>query len=221
MMWATGEGQMAPLLSAMMFLAFSLPSVARGALVALVISIKPQFAFVAPLVLWSDRPAFISMMATGAALLAGYVLIFGAETWLAWFEAFARFRDDTRTLGVDPMVTTLAGRAQAYGYPQLPFLALALAISAYLAIRKPIDDLAALTVGCSIFASPYALPYDLVAIAPWAAERLQKDRLDWRVVPNVLLYIHMLFPIAWLLSLVGRNQGALAVPCPTSKASSA
>lgn len=202
MLWALAEGQMAPLLAGAMFLASTSPSILKGALVAVVLSIKPQFAFVAPLVLWSDRKAFLSMTATGASLLAGHIAFWGIETWEAWYESLARFHIVSQSGNVAPKVISFAGEARNYGLPALPALAVALAISAYVAIRKPIDDLAVLIVGSSIFAAPYALPYDLVAIAPWAAERLLKDRVDGWLAPKVLLYIHFLFPLAWLLTVL-------------------
>ncbi len=90
MMWAIAEGQMAPLLAASLFLAFSTPPVAKGVIVAVILSIKPQFAFIVPIVLWSDRRAFLAMSVTGTVLLASYVAILGPDVWLDWFDARAQ-----------------------------------------------------------------------------------------------------------------------------------
>ena len=202
MIWAVAEGQIAPLLAAVIFLAAASPSIAKGALIALVISIKPQLVFIAPIVLWDDRKSFWAMVVTGLALLAVHIALWGVESWAQWFNALDRFREITKARNIDAIGVSLVGEAVDYGFPFFPTLTLAFIVSIIIAIKKPIDDLAVLIVGCSVFASPHALPYDLVALAPWAAERLLKDRVNWWLTPIMLLYLRILFPLSWLFTVL-------------------
>jgi hypothetical protein len=157
------------------------------------------------------------MVGTGAALLLVNVLIWGPQTWLAWLQSLWAFSNVAAQDGIRRVLVSMPGQASFYGLPALPAQVIAIGIAALFAMRQPIKDHAALIVGCSIFASPYAMPYDLVALAPWAAERLLRDRLGWHSIASALIYLGVIFPLAWLVTLSVRWRTALIVDDSTCR----
>ena len=143
----------------------------RGALLGAVLTFKPQLVLLAPLVLLfaRERAAFAAMAAVVAAICALATAIFGAGIWSDWLSSIPYFQQvvSDRALwmsGVSP-----AAFARAIGIPMLPMLVLGALAGLVLASRAgALDDRhkAALVATASLLAAPYALRYDLVAIAP-------------------------------------------------------
>lgn len=201
-------GQMSLVLSALILLAFTLPSAAKGALLALVISIKPQLAFLAPVILWDEPKAVASMIGTGLALLALNYAIFGIQPWIDWLIALPTFRQilvDTKVTGA---LITPTGYAMRFGLNPLPFFVAGAVAGLSFAIARPAwIDRPALLVGCSALASPYGLPHDLAAMMPWAATLLLQQKPDIRTGVGFYLYLCLVFPVVWVVScLVGLRR---------------
>ena len=192
-------GQMSLLLGALILIAFRLPSVPKGALLALVISIKPQMAFLAPVVLWDERKAIASMIGTGVALFGLNLALLGVQPWIDWIDALPAFRQILIENKVTSALITPAGFAMRFGLNPLPLLVVGLVAGVSFAFIRPAwIDRPALLVGCCALASPYALPHDLAAMMPWAATLLLQKEPDLKTGVGFYLYLCLVFPIIWM-----------------------
>jgi hypothetical protein len=138
-----------------------------GALLAL----KPQLVVLAPLFLLVRREwlAGAAMLATAALLSAVTTLIFGAHVWLDWLQAIPAFQQTVAHRGLSMSAVSPAAFAGTLGLPRLPLLILGCAIGVAIALKSgEFDDQtrAAMVACASLFAAPYALRYDMIAMAP-------------------------------------------------------
>jgi hypothetical protein len=183
-MLAAIPGQMAIIEAALIFLAFSSPSVACGILLAIAGSLKPQMVLLAPVALLAvrDFKALAAFTLSALALAAAATLAFGVNVWPDWFAGMQSLVSvaagrHALLLAVSPL--SFAGSFNAVVLLGALVLA-AIGAAAIYALRDlPPSERAAALVACSLFASPYALSYDLVALAPFAAAVVLRDK-SWR-----------------------------------------
>jgi hypothetical protein len=138
-----------------------------GALFAVALCVKPQTMIMAPIVLWG-RWRVLAWMAVACLALAAASLAFGAERWLEWFHALARFRV------IAPEADRINPSALLPGTAWPVALA---ALGGWFAWTS--RDLAGLTIG-ALLATPYAHAYDLAPLAPLALVWLiDRARSGW------------------------------------------
>lgn len=165
-------GQTSLLAAAGLIAAFAAGSpILRGALLGAVLTFKPQLVLLAPLVLLfaGERIAFAAMALVAAAICALATAIFGAGIWADWLGSIPHFNQVVSDRGLWASAVSPAAFGRAIGVPMPPMLVLGCLASLVLASRASRLDYrhkAALVATASLLAAPYALRYDLVAIAP-------------------------------------------------------
>ena len=165
-------GQTSLLASAVLFAAFAGQCrVGRGVLLGALLTFKPQLAVMAPLFLLVRRDwvALAAMAGTVLIVAAVTTVIFGPVIWSDWLSALPAFRQTVADRGLSMSAVSPAAFATSLGIPQLPLLALGCLAALLIAARSAsLDDRerAAMIVAASLCAAPYALRYDMVAIAP-------------------------------------------------------
>lgn len=198
-------GQVTFLVGALMLAALTLkarPWLA-GVLWGVAACVKPQLVVFAPLALLAEGRwrSLAGAAAAGLALVAASGAAFGAEVWLRWPQALARFHDVVYS---DPALKGDAGTPYGVlmlvGLPGwLAFLTIPVLAFLVWKVFRSTDDIAArlLTVaGAAILAGPYALPYDRALLAPAVAAGVAATLGDRR----------------WLLSVLAASLYALLVP---------
>ncbi|MEM8811927.1 MAG: glycosyltransferase family 87 protein [Pseudomonadota bacterium] len=204
-----------------------------GILIGL-LAYKPHFGFLIPLVLlvtlrW--RP-ILSASATVLTMAAGATVIFGFGVW----EAFIEHADFTSTVILEAGATgwekihSIFSIARSLGAPVGVAYALQALLAAFLAIamvwlwRKSDVDLgikAAGLIAASVIVTPYALDYDMMALAPalallalegvkngfapyeksalafaWLAPLFSRTVADWIIVHPALAGAFLVFALA-------------------------
>ena len=156
--------------------------IAAGIALAVAASIKPQLVLMAPLVLAAskDRSAIVSGGLTISGLMLLSVVLFGLETWAAWLGALDHFRSIVEKNGVLNVTITPASVAALWQLPPIPFLLAGAALGAWLVFYcrdgSPLTRSAAIVAG-SLLAAPYAVIYDLAALAPFLAWAVARGRI--------------------------------------------
>jgi hypothetical protein len=189
---ALGSGQVSVAVAGLVFAASTASPVASGTILAYAMCLKPQMIFLAPVYLLFDRrwTALASLSATGLMLCVLSTATFGIEIWAQWIGATQQLV----AVAADRSALNMAVSPASFGVPVV--ICAGLAVAALFRFRKA--GLPAV-VGCSLFAAPYALSYDLVALAPLAAATiLRGDSL--RSLGAALTYTAALGPLS-LLSL--------------------
>lgn len=145
--------------------------VLAGALMAMAAAIKPQSAILVPLAFLAGRnwKALIAAACTWL-LLAGASLAFGPRLWLDWFDDLPVFPDILAHFNLYSRGATPSMLARYLDLDPTPFLIAGVVAGASLAwIGMKSDDLntrAIAFVGGTMLASPYAMNYELVMMAP-------------------------------------------------------
>ena len=164
-------GQMSLLLTAAIFVAVRYRS---GFLLGVVLTIKPQLAFLAPLIfLFRGDWRFVAEMIVGAALsIAVELIVYGPLIWLDWLSALPVWRGFLIKYETLAYAASPAAYAEGFGIPSLPVwvVSAALAVGVALKWSRKLDGgpLVALILCSSALAAPYSLLYDLVGAAPLA-----------------------------------------------------
>jgi hypothetical protein len=178
-----------------------------GILLALAAMVKPTLLLMVPFGLVSGKHwrSIASGAATAFVAVLVSVLLFGAAPWLAWIEALTRFRlifaasAPLYRNGITPYA--LAIRV-GFAPDWIPWTMLPLAIVVTIAIFLRSDDwrkrLVAV-VGGSLLFSPYAMNYELAALAP-VVLTMRRERLYDLALP--VIWGAALFANASLLGLV-------------------
>lgn len=155
---------------------------AAGIALGIVASVKPQLVALAPLLLAlrGDWRAFGWAGVSFAAIVGAALLAFGTQPWVDWFASLDNFR---AVLIDDKIIRAVAspyGQADRWGLNPAPFLIAGAAFGAWLVYRcrgmGPLEQAAAVGAG-SIFASPYALTYDLAVCVPFLAAAVFRGRV--------------------------------------------
>jgi hypothetical protein len=146
-------------------------------------TIKPQLVIMAPLLLLlnSDFKAFLSAAVGFLAIIGISVLAFGLTAWPDWFQSMDNFHAVLVKDNVLGVAITPAAAAAHLRLPSMPFLAMGALLGIWLITKcrrlGPFEVSAAIATS-SLLAAPYALTYDLAAIAPflvWSAFRGRKS----------------------------------------------
>jgi hypothetical protein len=165
-------GQTSLIAAAVLFAAFATECrLCRGVLLGALLTFKPQLAVVAPLflIVRRDWHALAWMMLTALLLALATTLLFGAEVWSDWMRAIPAFQQIVTHRGLSMSAVSPAAFASSIGLPSLPLLLLGCAAALAIALksgRLNDGERAAMIATASLFAAPYALRYDLIAIAP-------------------------------------------------------
>ena len=165
-------GQTSLIAAAILFAAFATECrLCRGLLLGALLTFKPQLAVVAPLflIVRRDWSALAAMVATAVAIALGTSAIFGTKVWWDWVEAIPAFQQTVAHRGLSMSAVSPAAFATSIGLPRLPLLFIGCAAALIIALksgRLNNRETAAMIATASLFAAPYALRYDLIAIAP-------------------------------------------------------
>lgn len=206
-------GQLAMLFVAGLLWALSMPSLWKGLVIGVLLSIKPQLFIAAPLVFLVRRDfATVGGIAAGGILSAAVTtLVFGFEPWRDWLTALPQFHDFlVRSNALGGLITP-AGIADRFGLSVAPFYVAGLALAAWI-VTKEQDDLptlAAIIGGASLMASPYAMTHDALILMPAAAAALLAGR---RLAPALIVYCAPFVPGAVPLFLMERLWRASSSP---------
>ncbi|MGN6058070.1 MAG: glycosyltransferase family 87 protein [Sphingomicrobium sp.] len=165
-------GQTSLIASAVLFAAFASECrICRGILLAALLALKPQLAVMAPLFLIVRREWLgLAALALAAALLAlAATTVFGSVLWSEWAGAISGFQQVVAHRGLSMSAVSPAAFAATVGLPRLPLLLLGFGVALAIALKsRELDEpnTAAMLACASLFAAPYALRYDMIAIAP-------------------------------------------------------
>jgi hypothetical protein len=165
-------GQTSLIAGAVLFAAFATECrLCRGVLLGALLTFKPQLAVMAPLflIVRRDWHALAWMMLTALLLALATTVLFGAEVWSDWMRAIPAFQQIVTHRGLSMSAVSPAAFASSIGLPSLPLLLLGCAAALAIALksgRLNDGERAAMIATASLFAAPYALRYDLIAIAP-------------------------------------------------------
>jgi hypothetical protein len=153
--------------------------IAAGIALGIAATIKPHLVLMAPLLLAATRD-FKALVACGMAFTAIVILsitVFGVAAWVAWLGIIEHFQAAVVKNGVLGVTITPASVARLWHLPTVPFLLLGAGVGVWLVLicrnGPPLIRSAAVVAG-SLFAAPYAVMYDLAALAPflgWAIAR--------------------------------------------------
>jgi hypothetical protein len=171
--------------------------VKAGILFAAAALLKPTLFLLLPVGLVAGRHwrALASACVAAAILLGLAVLLFGIAPWLAWIEALPRFRDlfdkfaGLYRNGITPHAFGLQ-HGLDIGWLTIAVIPI-VAVAAALAFIRTDDWRVRLVVviGGSLLASPYAMNYELAAVAPIVLA-LRREKL-----------VDLLVPLVWGVSL--------------------
>ena len=165
-------GQTSLIGAAVLFAAFGTECrLCRGALLGALLTFKPQLAIVAPLFLIVCRDWRTLAATVFTALLLAFVgiALFGARMWSGWIDAIPAFQHIVAHRGLSMSAVSPAAFATSLGLPRLPLLLLGCAAALVISVKSArLGDAerAAMIATASLLAAPYALRYDLIAIAP-------------------------------------------------------
>lgn len=165
-------GQTSLIAAAILFAAFATECrLCRGALLGALLTFKPQLAILAPLFLIVSRDwrSLAAMVLTALLLTVIAIGIFGAQVWSVWIGAIPTFQHIVAHRGLSMSAVSPAAFATSLGLPRLPLLLLGCSAALVISVKSArLSDAerAAMIATASLLAAPYALRYDLIAIAP-------------------------------------------------------
>jgi hypothetical protein len=171
--------------------------VLAGILFATAALLKPTLFLLLPVGLIAGRHwrALLSAGIAAALLLGWAILLFGVGPWFAWIEALPRFRElfdkfaGLYRNGVTPHAFALQHGLDA-GWVTVAIIPL-VALAAAIAFIRTDDWRVRLVmiVGGSLMASPYAMNYELAALAPIVLTLRREKAID------------LILPLIWGVSL--------------------
>jgi hypothetical protein len=165
-------GQTSLIAAAMLFAAFATECrLCRGVLLGALLTFKPQLAILAPLFLIVSRDwrSLAAMVLTALLLTVIAIGIFGAQVWSVWIGAIPTFQHIVAHRGLSMSAVSPAAFATSLGLPRLPLHLLGCSAALVISVKSArLSDAerAAMIATASLLAAPYALRYDLIAIAP-------------------------------------------------------
>jgi hypothetical protein len=184
-----------------------------GILLGLLLSYKPQFAFLAAIALAASEvwPAALAGVLTFAAAAAASLLAFGAEPWSAWIDSLPEFGtivydQRARLLALMP---TAFSNALALGASERSALLIQAAVTAvaaagvWFAFRRARGKLAAAALAvASVLAAPYAFVYDLTLVAAAVALIAGESAVTLGPTEVLVLAVALLLPGGMFLNAV-------------------
>ncbi len=199
--------------------------VLAGVLFGLAAAVKPQLLVLVPVALLAEGRwrTLASAGATGAALVAASVMVWGLEPWLAWHSALQRFQalifPEPRMIAalITPYGFLLGhGLNGAWAFLLAP-LAIWLAWSTFRRSADVADRSLAIFAG-ALLVSPYAMNYEAALFAPAVAAYLARtDQRRWLafavagVVCLCALPHYSIFSILAALVLLALRSGAAPI----------
>jgi hypothetical protein len=156
---------------------------AAGVLFGLAAAVKPQFLLLVPVALAAEGRwrTLLAAGSTGLALCLAAALVWGAQLWLDWLAALARFNrvifDDPALVAdaVTPYAALVAGGHRgAWAWLLAPFAAWL--VWAGFRRTRDLADRGLLLFGATLLVTPYAMNYELALFAPGLAVYLQRLR---------------------------------------------
>lgn len=186
---AAMAGQPTLIVAALVLLAclnFKRPVVA-GILLGIAVALKPTLLVLAPVALLAGRQwiAILAACLTAVLLALLSIAAFGLESWTLWLESIPKFR---RLFAESPLLLRSAVTPYALGLRSgisagwvIPVMAVIAIPTVWLAFSKerPAVERTAVLIGGSLLVSPYAMFYELAALAPFAVA--SKRPLDFLV----------------------------------------
>jgi len=112
-------------------------------------------------------------------------------------------------LAVSPL--SFAGSLNGIVIAGFLIIALLCVTGVYSFRKSPPQEQAVAVVAFSLLASPYALSYDIVALAPFAAAVILRDR-SWRGLLGAVTYTAALGPLSLLSAILSSYPGVRGVP---------
>jgi hypothetical protein len=185
--------------------------IAAGITFAVIASIKPQFVIMAPLLFLvkNDWKALLSSVAIFCLIVAVSLLVFGKNTWFVWLASLDNFHSVLLNQDVLWVAATPAAVAEHWALPPFPFWLIGTCVGIWLVVRcsnlPPVGQSAALACG-SLLAAPYALVYDLAAVAPFLVWSAFQGR-----VTSALALSGALHPIPLVLTAFGLAKENLTI----------
>jgi len=125
-------------------------------------------------------------------------------------NGFSKLSSVANAGGAEITVLTTVGVSDANVATTLAAIA---AVLLYKSRNLPAGDQAALLVACSLFASPYALSYDMAALAPLAAAVLLRDR-SWRSAGAALTFTGAFGPLSLIGGFLATRRTGLTTSPP-------
>lgn len=168
-------GQSALIAGAGLLAAFALRSAAlRGILIGAVLTFKPQLVIFAPLFLLMNRDwvALVATIASAALITLMTTALFGLAIWTEWLTAIPHFQQVVIDRGLSMSAVSPGAFGPILGLPTWPLVVIGSVAGMWIAVRGkslPAAQTAALVAVASLLAAPYALRYDLAAVAPLMA----------------------------------------------------
>lgn len=156
-----------------------------GVMLGLCAAIKPQCVLLVPFAfaVAKEWRALIAFMGGGFAAVVVSVAVYGFEIWLNWLAFLPEFRSIVSSMGLHGSGVSPASIGPAFGLGHELSLAIQLfGICAGLALviwgwrKSEALRLPALIIG-GLLVSPYAMPYELAALMPYAASALLAGNL--------------------------------------------
>ncbi len=174
-------GQTSLIAASLLFAAFASECrICRGVLLGALLTFKPQLAVLAPLFLVVSREwlALSWMVLSALLFVVGATALFGTQVWSDWRNAIPAFQQIVAHRGLSMSAVSPAAFATGIGLPRLPLLLIGCAAALIIALKSSrLNDgeRAAMIATASLFAAPYGLRYDLIAIAPAMAAIILGD----------------------------------------------
>ena len=156
---------------------------AAGLALGVIATVKPQFVLMAPLLLLLRRDwrAISGSAIAFLTVVSSTILLFGPTIWSEWLQSMENFRAVLVKDNVLGVAITPAAAASHLRLPGLPFLIAGAIGGLWLIVRcrsvGPLESAVAIATS-SLLAAPYALTYDLAAIAPFLVYAAFQDRKE-------------------------------------------
>lgn len=184
LIYGLATGQVSAFVAAILLWSCSTKNrLAAGVGLAVIASIKPQIVLLAPLFLLvrHDWLAFGSAALSFLALVLASVVAFGFPLWFEWLASLDNFHRVLLEQSVLGVAATPAAAAEHWNLPPLPFLLGGIAFGSLLVAKcrnlGPLETSAAIATG-SLMAAPYALTYDLAALAPFLVAAIYRGSIS-------------------------------------------
>jgi hypothetical protein len=201
LIYGLGTGQVSAVLAAILLWSCTTKNrLVAGVGLAVIASIKPQLVLLVPLFLLVRRDwlAFASAALGFLALVLASILAFGLPLWFEWLGSLNNFHRVLLEQSVLGVGATPAAAAEHWHLPPLPFLLGGLACGSWLVVKcrnlGPLETSAAIATG-SLMAAPYALTYDLAAMAPFLVAAIYRGS-----IPAAIALAGALHPIPLVLT---------------------
>lgn len=189
----------------------------RGILIGLVISLKPQLLFMAPLVflIRRDFKTVVGIVVGASCSFLASLIAFGLRPWADWIGALPQLRDVMVHRNLWWMTITPYGTAARFGLNPLPFWAAGAVLGCVTAVRSRADPLLVSALA-SVLVTPYAYAQDLIVLLPFCLEEAKR-----RDVFASMMFAGVLLPVTLVVkgvqSVLERDRLDSSTGCPSDR----